>query len=294
MDYSKTPLSAQTLAKIRYIQLHTKKLLRGTASGDFITPRRGYGLEFDQLRDYEQGDDVRFIDWKSSARSGKLMVKQHLHEHTHTVLLALDISGSTFFGSGAELVQDRLEEAALVLLIAAMYARAAVGLLLFDDEVVNYFPPRKGQGAQHALIEEIMMPRKRAKKTNIAAALRRIIQLRRRDAMVFLLTDGIDTNFHKELSVVSRWYDVIMVRILDRVEHQLPSLGMIYVQDPETGQPTLIDTRDTVINNLLKTRLAEQQQIMNQYGIDALDIQDDQPLIDQVVHFFAQRMVYRR
>ena len=281
--------------KVSLLQLHVKKILRGLFAGDCRSRQKGYGIEFEQLRDYQLGDDIRFIDWKSTARANKTLVKEYLHEHSKTILLAVDISNSIWYGSSDDLKKDFIAQIVSVLALAADYSKARVGLVLFADEVKEYISP--GSGAAHCamIISKLWSISKpeQYSSTNIAAVFKFLTQISKKDTMLFFISDFIDAKtFEKELAGVAQRYDMIVIRCLDNLEAKFLSAGFIHVQDCETGDIVLLDARRSGmhLSQFLNKRLIDQENLFKKCAIDYLDLKTNNDFIDPLLLFFAHRL----
>lgn len=281
--------------KVSLLQLQVKKILKGLFSGDYRSNQKGYGIEFEQLRDYQLGDDIRFIDWKSTARTNKMLVKEYLHEHSKTILIAVDISSSVLFGSSESIKKEFIAQIASVLALAGDFSKARVGLVLFADEVKTYIPPGLGTAHVTTMISQLWsVTTPDLMTTNIAALLQFLAKISKKDSMLFLISDFIDAKlFEKELAVIAQRYDTVTIRCLDTLEKQFISAGFIHMQDCETGELLLLDTRKQK-NNLsqfLKKRLHNQEVIFKKYAIDHLDLKIDTDFINPLLLFFARRLL---
>jgi uncharacterized protein (DUF58 family) len=285
------PLEVQK--KISALQLHVKKILNGFLAGDYRSAQKGYGVEFDQLRDYQLGDDIRFIDWKSTARMNRMLVKEYIHEHTKTILLALDVSASTIYSSSHELKRDIIAQIATVLSLAADYSKAHIGIVLFSDCIEVYIPPKGGNAHIHLILQKIWEHVPQSKKTNIKVVLDFLAMISKKDTLLFFISDFIDTGFNKELAVVSQRYDMVVLRCLDQYEVNLPSVGFLYLQDSETGKNLLVRLKKShKIEKFFDQRIKNQDSYFRKYGIDCLDLKTDKPFIDPLIHFFARRLLH--
>ncbi len=294
-------ISDDILKKIRHVELYTRRLLSGSLIGDTRSAIRGSGFEFDQIREYQPGDDVRFIDWRASARMNKILIKEYIEERSRTIMLAVDVSASSFFGSSNQLRHDVLAQITSVLALVTEYSKDQVGLLLFSDEVECFIPPSRGRHHIHTIMEKVFVFKPKHKRTNIKSALERLAKLKRKDTIAFVISDFIDEGFTKELAVVARMYDLIAIRCLESTEHQLPHIGFITIQDIETGEQYMLDTRkrgiswwgtNSSVNNFLHARIEEQNNMFRKYAVDVLDINGDRPFIGDLINFFARRMGY--
>lgn len=288
-------ISDDITRKIRQIEIYTRRLLTGSMVGDTRSAIKGTGYEFDQIREYTVGDDIRFIDWNASARMNTLLIKQYVEERSRTVFLAVDISKSEFFGSAHETKREITAQLASVLALVASYGNDRVGLLLFSDEVEFFLPPGRGKFHVHKLMETVFTYQPKKERTQISAALAHLARLKVRDGVIFLVSDFIDSDFSTYLPLVARKYDCIAVRCLDKHETKLPSVGFLTIEDIETGVEIEVDMRSngaSAVTDFLEGRVAEQNKLFKKYGIDLLEIADDRPFIADVVRFFRRRMRY--
>lgn len=274
--------------QIRAIQLYTKRLMQANLFGHSRSTKKGDGLEFDQIREYQLGDDVRSIDWNSSARMNKLLVKQFYDDRQRSLIIALDISASCFFGSDSHLKITRARQAAALLSYAAFLSKDQVGLFLFTDTQEWYIPPRAGRAHIQEVLEKIFLFEPVQKQTCLSAVLEKITQLRRKNMMFFIISDFIDRDFEKQLSSVAMRYDTIAVSVADQREHLFQIPGLITVQDSETGQEYIIKTGQD-LSQVLQKRIQDQQQLFMKNRIDVLTLNAQKPIIDQLIHFFQLR-----
>lgn len=282
--------------KIKKIKIHTKRIMQSTLTGDYLSAFKGSGLEFDQIREYQAGDDVRTIDWNSSAKINKIMVKQFIEERERTVILAIDISGSANYSSQAELRKETIAQLAGTLAFLASSNKDNIGALFFSDVVEQYIAPSKGNVHIGKIIETIFTITPKNVGTNLAAPLRFLANAKKRNAVVFMISDWIDQSaeYHKLLKIVRCKYDFVGMRILDACEYQLPDIGFLEVQDPESGTIITLDTRGAhrtshTLTQLLRARQTEQKHLFDKYSIDLLDLTVAQPFINPLIKFFHQR-----
>ena len=282
--------------KIKKIKIHTKRIMHSPLSGDYLSAFKGSGLEFHQIRDYYHGDDIRAIDWNSSAKMNKIMIKQFVEERDRTVILVIDVSGSTEYSSQHDLRKETIEQLAGTLAFIASENKDKVGALFFSDTIEQWIAPSKGNVHIGKIIETIFTIKPKSKTTNIAEALRFLINLKKRNAVVFMISDWIaptDT-FDKLLKVASCEYDFVGMRILDPCEHAFPDIGLLDIRDSETNILVTLDTRnkksDQSISHFLQTRLLAQKRIFEKYRIDLLDLSVAQPFINPLIKFFHQRI----
>jgi uncharacterized protein (DUF58 family) len=288
-------LSSEVMRKIKEIEMYTQRLLSGCLAGDARSAQKGIGFEFDQLREYQPGDDVRFIDWRGSARSNSLLVKQYIEERSRTVLIAVDVSGSSFFSSDELLRNELFAQIASMLALVAHYGKDRAGLILFSDAVECFIPPAQGLLHARNIMQTLFTHKPSGRQTNINAALQRILKVRRKDSIVFLLSDFISTRFEQQLRSVALLNELIAVRYLDINEKRLPSVGFITIEDIETDSAYLVDMRSAgaaTLNQFLTERLDSQNKLFRKYGIDVLDVAGNKQFMSDIVKFFRRRMRY--
>lgn len=278
--------------KIKQIEIHTKRLMKINLLGSARSRVKGSGLEFDQLRDYEIGDDVRAIDWNSSARNNKLLIKQFNDERQRTIIIALDISESCFFGSDSFLKEDILAHCAAIISYAAMMNKDEVGLVLFNEKVHVYIPPAKGKAHVQLILEKIFSAQAQKHATNIEIVLDHLASLRKKNALVFLISDFLSADFEQKLTIAARIYDIIAIRMIDEFEKQFPVSGLLRMYDSETQNMHILNMRNKKkndVNSYLQNRLEEQNNVFKKHRIDLLDVTYQQEPIDQLISFFKTR-----
>lgn len=283
--------------KIKKIKIHTKRIMQSTLSGDYLSAFKGSGLEFHQIREYSPGDDVRAIDWNNSAKINKIMVKQFIEERDRTIILAIDVSGSNAFSSQESLRQDTISELASTLTFIASASKDHVGALFFSDVIEAWIPPAKGQSHTAKIIETIYTLKAKNKKTDIAAALRFLIATKKRNAVVFFISDWIDdmSRCQNLLKVARCKFDLVSIRVLDRTEISVPGLGFLDIQNPEDGTMVSINTHNAStthhpLSTFLNARLLAQKRLFEKFKIDLLDLPIAEPFINKLMSFFHQRI----
>jgi uncharacterized protein (DUF58 family) len=279
--------------KIKKLIIYTKRKMQNVISGDYISAFKGSGLEFDQIREYSIGDDIRFIDWNSSAKMNKMMVKQFIEERDRTVILVIDVSASSFYSSREDLRVDTSAEVAAALSYVAMQNKDRVGALFFSDQVERWIPPARGHTHFGKIIDALFTIQPKGKGTDMKVPLQFLAGLKARNSIVFMVSDWIDEieNYRKYLKLVTCKYDFIGVRLLDRCEYELPDIGYLAVKDPETGEEGILDLRkNSNLSTFLKTRLLEQRDLFRSYKIDLLDLMVGEPFVNELVAFFHRRI----
>lgn len=276
--------------KIKKVTIYTKRISKNAITGDYLSAFKGTGLEFDQLREYNMGDDIRFIDWNSSAKMNKMMVKQFVEERDRTIILAIDISASSVFSSNEELRESTISNVATTLAFISTHNKDKVGALFFSDKIEKWIAPKKGRSHFGKIVEHLFSIKATNKKTDISQALSFLISLKKKNSVVFLLSDWIDDTdkYSKLLKVASIKFDLIGMRFLDACEHTIPKFGFLDIQDPETGESITIDTRKE--NKYLKNRQEEQEKLFSKNKIDLLDLQVGKPFVNKIIKFLHKRI----
>jgi uncharacterized protein (DUF58 family) len=289
-------LSSDTVKKIKQIEITTRRLMNGALVGDARSAIKGAGFDFDQIREYQMGDDIRFIDWASSARTDKILIRQYMQERDRTIIIALDISASGLFSSGNELRKDVMAQVACVLALVSDYGKDAVGLVLFSEEIEYVIPPSRGLQHVYALMEKVFEYKPIKKTTALKSIFDYVTKLTCRDALVVVISDFIDKHsFEKQLRVAAIRHDLILMRCLDKREEQLVPCGFVTVEDPENGVSGILDMRVSSAKKLsfhLKERIAMQDRLFKKYGVDSINIYLHEQPIAPLIRFFRRRMMY--
>jgi uncharacterized protein (DUF58 family) len=284
----------KSVDKIKQIKIFTKRLMRSSLVGDYLSAFKGTGLEFDQIREYQLGDDIRFINWNCSAKMNKLMVKHLIEERDRTIILAIDVSGSSIFSSKQELKKEQMNQVAASLAFIANNNKDRVGALFFTDKIEKWIPPSHGNAHVGKIIDALFDLTPKSKGTDINEAIKFLIGLKKRNSVVFMLSDWINdiSIYSKILKVASCEYDFIGIRFLDDCEKNLPDVGLLDIKDLESDKIFTIDTRKqkkNTLQNLLSVRLIEQKKLFEKYKIDLLDLTIGKPFITPMINFFKQR-----
>lgn len=290
-------MNKELLAKIKKIRILTKRFSRTSLVGDYASAFRGMGIEFNQLREYVPGDDIRFIDWNSSLKTDNLMIKQFIEERERSVILMVDISKSMFCSSKSSLKKDLAFEVAAALSFIALDSKDKVGLLLFSDRVEKWVPPSRSRSQTYKIIETLTSTKPKGTETKIEEAIKFLINLKQRNSIVFTLSDWIEdhSNYYKLLGIAKVKHDFIAVRFLDEIEREFPFIGLLEIEDPETKEKLIINTGATSLtkfnplNLFLKERLIKQKDFFRKNKIDILDIKSEDTLLWSLVNFFHQR-----
>jgi len=281
------------LKRVRRIQIVANRTVNDLFAGQYKSVFRGRGMEFDEVREYQPGDDVRTIDWNVTARTGIPFIKRYCEERELTVLFLVDASASGAFGSGQRSKLDMVVEVAALLMFSALKNNDKVGLLTFCDRVLDYFPPRKGKGNVLHLIRELISVEPVARPTNLAAALEFLSRVQKRRAVAFLISDFLAPEARQALAVCHRRHDLIAVTVGDPREHILPDVGFISLVDAETGRIVELDTRHPRVRALFEDRTAQRSarlsEQLRKVGVDELPIRTDEDYLRSLRRFFHMR-----
>ncbi len=288
---------AEIVKKVRRIQIVASRQVDDLLAGEYRSAFRGRGMEFDEVRDYEPGDDVRTIDWNVTARTGRPYVKRFAEERELTILFVVDISGSGAFGTRSGSKLDLLTEVAALLMFSAQKNNDKVGLVLFADDVKAYFPPRKGRVAARRLLRELVAAEPVRAGTDLEKALGFVRRVQRRRAVVFVLSDFQDSHdYDRAIRVLSARHDVVAIDAFDPSERDLPPVGFVRFEDPETGEIIERDTRHRAVRELFATQARERSaklvERLRRAGVDRLDVSTDQerePYAASLHRFFRAR-----
>ena len=283
----------EILQKIQKIHIRTSYLVNDMFAGEYESAFRGRGMEFEEVREYTPGDDIRDIDWNVTARMGHPYIKLYREERELTIMLLVDVSSSGLFGTVTQLKNELAAELASVLAFAAIKSNDKVGLVIFSDHVEKYIPPKKGRSHVWRVIKEVLEHQPRSTGTDIGAALNYLNTVCRRRAVVFLISDFIARGYETALRVTNKKHDVIAINITDPRERELPGVGMVALEDAETGETLLVDTTDEQVRKayrlLAEEKFEQRLSTFKAAHIDYIDISTDTPYIDTLLKFFRMR-----
>jgi len=289
-------ISPEIVKKIKNIKIRTRKVMNGALAGGHIMKQKGSGFEFDQIRAYEYGDDIRFVDWNSSARAGKLLVRQYLDEKNRTIMICLDVSASTFFGSQDYLKSDIMQQVSAVIALIADFEQDNVGLILFSDTIEKVIPPSRGYKHVMFVLETIFSYVPQKKKTDLNVLCMYLVESFKKEAAVFVISDFIADDFEQALKYVVCKREVVAIRCFDDLERHIPAVGCVWGQDPETQTITLLNlskTESLNLQNVFNERLKRQKDFLMQNKVDVVDIKADEKFIQILILFFKQRMMQK-
>ena len=286
----------ELIKKIRQIQIYTSRMVNASFAGQYESVFKGRGMQFDEVREYAPGDDIRTIDWNVTARTGKAYIKRFVEEREMTVIFAVDLSASGDFGTVTKTKNELAAEFCAVLAFAAAKNNDKVGLLIFTDRTELFIPPKKGSSHILRLIRELLYFKMPKRKTDIPLAMDYLGRVVRKKATVFLVSDFLETDFKRSVSLLNKRHDVVAVSVRDRTEIEMLAVGLVEFADAETGQTMLIDTAGGRFRRQYSEKSArrfdELREILRSIGVDCISISTDKPYIQDLIRFF--RMRHRR
>jgi uncharacterized protein (DUF58 family) len=286
-------LPKEIVHKIRRIQITTKRLVNESLAGEYHSVFKGRGMEFDEVREYQHGDDVRTIDWNVTSRAGKPFVKRYVEERELTVMLLIDMSASGAFGSTDKLKSEITAEISALLAFSAIKNNDRVGAILFTDCIEKFIPPRRGSTHVLRVIREVLFHKPEHAGTCIQKALEHLNLVVHKRSVVFLISDLLDQGFEQPLKVANRRHDIVIIQIMDPREKELPNVGILEIKDAETGEIVRLDTalpwvRDTFQKNWNRNQ-AKLSRLFDSHRMDHLTIETGKPYDVPLIRFFEER-----
>ncbi len=285
--------TAEILKKVRKIEIRTTKLVNDLFGGEYQSVFKGQGIEFADVREYVPGDDIRSIDWNVTARSDKAFIKKYVEERELTVIFAVDMSGSQNFGSHYKLKSEIAAEVTALLSFSAVKNHDKTGLLIFTNEVEKFVPVKKGKTHVLRVVREILGYKAKKKGTRIQSAAEFLMRVLTRTAVIFLISDFMDTDYEKGLKVLSQRHDVIAVQIKDPLESTLPSAGIVEFYDNESDKPMLLDSSSKRVRKAFEqseiNRLDRVDSLFKRLGIDKIVISASESYVEPLIRFFKRR-----
>lgn len=286
-------LRKELLKAVKHLEILARRAVDDTLAGQYESVFKGRGMDFTGVREYQPGDDIRVIDWNVSARTNELHVKQFVEERERTVFLLVDASGSQSFGTHNRRKRKTAAELAALVAFSAIENNDRVGLMMFTDEVESTVPPGKGRKHVLRVITEILDFDPVGRGTDVAGALDQLGRITNNRAVVFLLSDFLEPDFERSLNLVHQRHEVVPIVLSDPLERELPRMGVVHYEDPETGEAWEVDTLDGRVREAYRERMArlrsERDEIFRRHDIDALEISTDEDHIEPLIAYFDRR-----
>ncbi|OHC05735.1 MAG: hypothetical protein A3J92_03295 [Planctomycetes bacterium RIFOXYC2_FULL_41_27] len=281
------------LKKIRQIQIHTRRLVNEAFVGEYHSVFKGRGMEFDEVREYQPGDEIRTIDWNVTARMGRPFIKRYVEERELTVMLLVDVSASGNFGSIKHLKNEVATEICAILAFSAIKNNDKVGMIMFTDKIEKFIPPKKGPKHVLRVIRELLCSQPTGKGTNISVALEYLNKITHRRTISFVVSDFIANDYSHAVRIANKRHDMIAITIADPREQELPNVGFIELRDAESGEILLLDTADSLARKefgaLNNRRMQEQSRLFRSMGVDEILINTNRHHVEPIVRFFRMR-----
>ncbi len=285
--------TTELIKKIRKIEIKTRGISKDIFSGEYHSAFKGKGMAFSEVREYQVGDEIRTIDWNVTARFNHPFVKVFEEERELTVMLLVDVSSSESFGTQKQYKRDLITELCAVLAFSAIQNNDKIGVIFFTDKVEKFIPPKKGKTHILKIIRELLEFRPERTQTDIAEALRYFLNVTKKRSIVFILSDFLSPDFEDALSISSKRHDTIAIRVFDKREEEIPSIGLIKVNDAETGDTAWIDTSKKSVREAYRNWWEEKEELLkhifNKTKVDVIKIREDQSYISPLINFFKNR-----
>ena len=283
----------ELLKKVRKIEIKTRRLSDHIFGGEYHSTFKGRGMTFSEVRKYQYGDDVRNIDWNVTARYNEPHIKIFEEERELTMMLMVDVSGSELFGTEEQFKNEIVTEIAATLAFSATQNNDKIGLILFSDTIELYIPPKKGRSHVLRIIRELIEFKPKSKQTNIAEALKFLSNVMKKKAIVFLLSDFIADDYNQTLKIAAKKHDLTGIRVYDKSEEAIPNLGMVQMQDAETGENMLINTSSKSVrqnySKFYNDKVIYFKDSFTKSGAGTLDCRVDESYVKKLLGYFKRR-----
>lgn len=286
-------LPKEILKKVKLLEISTRKMVNNLFAGEYHTVFKGQGLTFAEFREYVPGDEIRSISWNLTAKTGKPFVKRYDEERELTMMLVVDISASGDFGSQSYLKSEVLVQLAAVLAFAASKNNDRVGLLLFSDKVEHFVMPKKGRGHVHRILRDLLYFKPTSHGTDLKTVIDTLNGVLRKRSTIFLLSDFLSQNFERPLKLLGRRHDVIAVIVEDKAEKTIPSMGLIDIQDAETGEVVTVDSSSSAFRKGYESQMkrikTQRESQLNRSQVDQILVDTSHGFVDPLIRFFTSR-----
>lgn len=283
----------ELLKKVRKIEIKTRRLSDHIFGGEYHSTFKGRGMTFSEVRQYQFGDDVRNIDWNVTARYNEPFIKVFEEERELTMMLIADVSGSEFFGTDKQFKNEIVTEVAATLAFSAMQNNDKIGLILFTDEIELFIPPKKGKSHVLRIIRELLEFKPKSKKTDLTQAIKYLSNVMKKKAIVFVLSDFITDGYEQTMKIAANKHDITGIRIYDQREENIPSLGIVQMEDEETGELVLVNTSSKTVRNnyanYYKERVDYFKESFKRSGAGVIDVRTDESYVKKLLGYFKRR-----
>jgi len=286
-------ISIELMQKIRAIQIKTSHMVTELMAGEYVSAFKGRGMEFNAVREYTPGDDVRLIDWNVTARMDQPFIKEYIEERELNVMLMVDVSSSGEFGSTGKFKNEISAEVASILAFAAIRNNDKIGLIVFSNKIEHYIPPKKGKAHVWNIIRTILNYQPEGRLTDLNIPLEYLLKIQKRKCIAFLISDFQATNYETNVKLASQKHDLVAISISDPREKDLPKIGLINLRDSESGETLLIDTDNREMTKLLtsyeREKRGEFKKLFRSIGVDTIEIDTDGSLVEPIIRYFKIR-----
>lgn len=293
MSDKKVALPDEILKKVKLLEINTRKVVNNQFAGEYHTVFKGQGMTFADFREYVPGDDVRSISWALTARTGKTYIKKFDEERELTVILAVDVSASADFGTGPYFKGEVMTHLAAIIAFSAIKNKDQVGLLLFSDQVEHFVPPGKGRGHVHRILRDLFYFKPKSRRTKISTGLSYLQGVLKKRAAIFVISDFFDEGFDQSLRLLGRKHDVTAVVVQDHAELHLPHLGVVELQDSESGEVFTVDTGSVAFRQefaqAVKKKKTLRDRLLRQAQVDRVEVNSSENYVDPLIEFFKRR-----
>ena len=286
-------ISVELMQKIRAIQIKTSHMVTELMAGEYVSAFKGRGMEFNAVREYTPGDDVRLIDWNVTARMDQPFIKEYIEERELNVMLMVDVSSSGEFGSTGKFKNEISAEVASILAFSAIRNNDKIGLIVFSNKIEHYIPPKKGKAHVWNIIRTILNYQPEGRLTDLNIPLEYLLKIQKRKCIAFLISDFQATNYETNVKLARQKHDLVAISISDPRERNLPKIGLINLRDSESGETLLIDTDNREMTKLLTSYEREKRgkfkKLFRSIGVDTIEIDTDGSLVEPIIRYFKIR-----
>ncbi len=283
----------ELLKKVRKIEIKTRRLSDHIFGGEYHSTFKGRGMTFSEVRQYQFGDDVRNIDWNVTARYSEPYIKVFEEERELTMMLVADVSGSEFFGTDKQFKNEIVTEIAATLAFSAMQNNDKIGLILFTDEIELFIPPKKGKYHVLRIIRELLEFKPKSKKTDLSQAIKFLSSVMKKKAIVFVLSDFMTDGYEQTIKIAANKHDITGIRVYDQREESIPSLGLVQMEDEESGDLVLVNTSSKKVRNNYAAhyndRVSYFQETFRRSGAGVIDVRTDDSYVKKLLGYFKRR-----